>query len=35
MYVGHGLMIDAPSWGEPVQIQPIYWSAFVGAVRIV
>jgi cell wall-associated NlpC family hydrolase len=35
MYVGNGEMIDAPTFGQPVQIQPIYWSAFVGAVRIV
>jgi peptidoglycan DL-endopeptidase CwlO len=35
MYVGHGLMIDAPTFGQPVQIQRIYWSDFVGAVRIV
>ncbi len=35
MYIGNGLMVDAPSFGQPVQVQPIYWSAFVGAVRIV
>jgi len=35
MYVGKGLMVDAPTYGEPVQIQPIYWNAFDGAVRIV
>ncbi|MGO9081344.1 MAG: NlpC/P60 family protein [Streptosporangiaceae bacterium] len=35
MYVGHGLMVDAPTYGQPVQIQPVYWSAFDGAVRIV
>jgi cell wall-associated NlpC family hydrolase len=35
MYVGDGLMIDAPTFGQPVQIQPIFWSAYVGAVRIV
>jgi cell wall-associated NlpC family hydrolase len=35
MYVGNGLMLDAPTFGQPVQVQPIFWSAYVGAVRIV
>ena len=35
LYVGHGLMVDAPTYGQPVQIQPVFWSAYVGAVRIV
>ncbi len=35
MYVGNGLMVDAPDFGQPVQVQPVFWSAFVGAVRIV
>jgi cell wall-associated NlpC family hydrolase len=35
LYVGNGLMLDAPTFGQPVQIQPIFWSAYVGAVRIV
>ncbi len=35
MYVGHGLMVDAPTFGQPVQVQPVFWSAYVGAVRIV
>jgi peptidoglycan DL-endopeptidase CwlO len=34
IYVGNGLMVDAPDFGQDVQIQPIYWSAYVGAVRI-
>ena len=34
MYIGNGMMIDAPNFGEDVKVQPIYWSAFVGAVRI-
>ena len=34
MYIGNGLMIDAPNFREVVRVQPIYWSAFVGAVRI-
>lgn len=35
MYVGDGLMLDAPQTGQVVQIQPIFWSEYVGAVRIV
>jgi cell wall-associated NlpC family hydrolase len=35
MYIGNGMMVDAPSAGQVVQVQPIFWSAFVGAVRIV
>jgi len=35
LYVGDGLMLDAPTFGQPVQIQPVFWSAYVGAVRIV
>lgn len=35
IYVGNGLMIDAPTFGQTVQIQPIAWSVYVGAVRIV
>jgi peptidoglycan DL-endopeptidase CwlO len=35
MYVGNGMMIDAPTFGQPVQIQPIFWDAYVGAVRII
>ena len=35
LYVGDGLMIDAPTFGQVVQIQPVFWSAFVGAVRII
>ena len=34
MYIGNGMMIDAPNFGEDVKVEPIYWSAFVGAVRI-
>jgi len=26
--------VDAPSSGQLVQVQAIYWSAYVGAVRI-
>ena len=35
IYVGNGLMLDAPTYGQPVQVQPVFWSAYVGAVRIV
>ena len=35
MYMGKGMMINAPTFGQVVQIQPIYWPAFVGAVQIV
>jgi peptidoglycan DL-endopeptidase CwlO len=34
IYIGNGLMIDAPDFGEVVRVEPIYWSAYVGAVRI-
>ena len=33
-YLGNGLMLDAPSSGQVVQVQPIWWNQFVGAVRI-
>ncbi len=34
IYVGNGMMLDAPTFGQPVQVQPVFWSAYVGAVRI-
>jgi peptidoglycan DL-endopeptidase CwlO len=34
IYVGDGLMIDAPDFGEVVRVEPVYWAYFVGAVRI-
>jgi cell wall-associated NlpC family hydrolase len=34
IYIGDGMMIDAPNFGVPVHVEPIYWSAYVGAVRI-
>jgi cell wall-associated NlpC family hydrolase len=34
MYVGDGLMVDAPDFGQSVQVQPIFWNEYVGAVRI-
>jgi cell wall-associated NlpC family hydrolase len=35
LYYGNGLMVDAPTFGQPVQIQPVMWNVYVGAVRIV
>jgi peptidoglycan DL-endopeptidase CwlO len=35
MYIGNGLMVDAPDFGEDVQVQPVMWDVYVGAVRIV
>ena len=35
IYLGRGEMVDAPTFGQDVQVQPVFWSAFVGAVRIV
>ncbi len=34
LYIGNGLMVDAPSAGQDVQVQPVFWDAYVGAVRI-
>jgi len=34
IYLGDGMMIDAPDFGETVKVEPVYWSAYVGAVRI-
>jgi cell wall-associated NlpC family hydrolase len=33
IYIGNGLMIDAPDFGVPVRVDPV-WGAYVGAVRI-
>jgi cell wall-associated NlpC family hydrolase len=33
IYVGSGLMIDAPHTGAVVRIEPVGWSGFVGATR--
>jgi cell wall-associated NlpC family hydrolase len=35
IYIGNGLMVDAPTFGQVVQVQPVFWSAYAGAVRIV
>ena len=34
IWIGNGLMVDAPSAGQDVQVQPVFWDAYVGAVRI-
>jgi cell wall-associated NlpC family hydrolase len=34
IYLGDGLMVDAPDFGQAVQVQAVFWSAYVGAVRI-
>jgi cell wall-associated NlpC family hydrolase len=34
IYVGNGMFLDAPSTGQVVQIQPMLWSVYDGAVRI-
>lgn len=33
LYIGNGLMIDAPYTGTVVRIDAIYWNAFVGGAR--
>ena len=34
IYVGNGLMIDAPDFGVPVHVEPVFWSVYAGAVRV-
>jgi cell wall-associated NlpC family hydrolase len=34
IYLGNGLMIDAPDFGETVRVEPVYWAYYAGAVRI-
>jgi cell wall-associated NlpC family hydrolase len=34
LYLGNNLFVDAPTQGQVVQIQPIPWGSFDGAVRI-
>ena len=34
IYLGDGLMVDAPDFGEVVRVEPVYWGALAGAVRI-
>jgi cell wall-associated NlpC family hydrolase len=33
IYLGHGLMIHAPGWGQHVRVAPVYWRYFYGAAR--
>ena len=35
LYIGNGLMVDAPDFGQVVQVQAVMWAYYVGAVRIV
>ena len=35
IYIGGGRMVHAPTWGEPVQISPIWWTEYFGATRVV
>jgi cell wall-associated NlpC family hydrolase len=34
IYLGDGLMLDAPDFGLTVRVEPVFWADFVGAVRI-
>jgi peptidoglycan DL-endopeptidase CwlO len=34
IYIGDGLMVDAPDFGQDVMVQPVDWGNYVGAVRI-
>jgi peptidoglycan DL-endopeptidase CwlO len=34
IYIGNGLMVDAPDFGLTVRVEPVFWADFVGAVRI-
>ena len=34
IYIGNGLMVDAPQTGKPVQVQAVFWSQYAGAVRL-
>ena len=34
IYLGNGLMVDAPDFGQKVMIQTVFWAAYAGAVRI-
>lgn len=35
IYVGNGLMLAASTEGVPIHVEPVFWSGYVGAVRIV
>lgn len=34
IYVGNGFMLDAPTYGIPIGIHPVFWGSYDGAVRI-
>ncbi|MGH3301847.1 MAG: NlpC/P60 family protein [Streptosporangiaceae bacterium] len=34
LYIGNGLMVDAPTFGQDVQVQPVMWDVYEGAVQI-
>jgi cell wall-associated NlpC family hydrolase len=34
IYIGNGLMVDAPNFGETVRVEPVFWADYAGAVRI-
>jgi peptidoglycan DL-endopeptidase CwlO len=34
IYIGNGLMVDAPSSGQDVMVQQVFWNDYVGARRI-
>jgi peptidoglycan DL-endopeptidase CwlO len=34
MYIGDGMMVDAPDEGETVKVEQVYWNVYAGAVRI-
>ena len=33
-YLGQGMMVDAPSTGLDIRVEPVWWSQYAGAVRI-
>jgi peptidoglycan DL-endopeptidase CwlO len=34
LYIGNGLMLDAPDFGQTVHVEQVYWNVYIGAVRI-
>jgi cell wall-associated NlpC family hydrolase len=34
IYIGNGLMVDAPDFGLTVRVEPVLWADFAGAIRI-
>jgi hypothetical protein len=33
MYIGRGLMVVAPHTGTNIQIEPVYYTGYIGATR--